>query len=202
MLTRMPMGAKASTAALYRAMTATLGDALYRYALVWADDIIIFSKNIEDHVRHVGDVLEKLDKHGFCIAREKVELGKPEVKWLGYIISGNGVRPDDEKVKKLLGMRRPRTVKELRSALGMWIYFSAFIPAYSIIAAPLMQQLRKENRTLDWTKECEAAWNTIKKKLATAPVMGYANYDQPLYMHTDACKSGFAELRPTAIHAH
>lgn len=100
MLTRMPMGAKASTSALYQAMVAALGRALYKYALVWADDIIIFSANIEDHIRHVKNVLTRLDKNGFCIAKDKVELGKKEVKWLGYIISERGVRPDDEKVQK------------------------------------------------------------------------------------------------------
>jgi len=192
MLTRMPMGAKASTAALYQAMVATLGDALYRYALVWADDIIIFSKSEEEHIRHVADVLDKLDAKGFCVAREKIELGKSEVKWLGYIISDKGIRPDDEKVEKLIKMRRPRNVKELRSALGMWTYFTAFIPGYSIIAAPLMQLLHKDNKEFRWSKRCSLAWNTIKNKLASAPTMGYPDYSLPLRMDTDAGKCEFA----------
>jgi len=82
-LTRMPMGAKDSTAALYQAMVSTFSNALYRYALVWADDIIIYSKSLEDHVKHVDDIL-----NGFCISRRsKIELGKPKVKWLGYTVS-------------------------------------------------------------------------------------------------------------------
>ena len=118
-LTRMPMGAKASMAALYQAMVSTLGEALYRDALVWADDIIIFSQNMEEHLEHVDSILKKLDENGFCISRSKVELGKKEVKWLGYTISADGVRPDHDKVEELLKMRRPETLKELRSALGM-----------------------------------------------------------------------------------
>jgi len=75
--------------------------------LVWADDIIIYSKTLEDHVKHVDDILQKLDKNGFCISRNKIELGKSEVKWLGYTISADGARPDRDKVKELRGMRRP-----------------------------------------------------------------------------------------------
>lgn len=179
MLTRMPMGVKASTAALYQAMVNTLGDALYRHALVWADDIIIFSKNAEDHIRHVDDVITKLDKHGFCISKDKIELGKKEVKWLGYKISEKGVQPDDEKVQKLLSMRRHQNAKELRSALGMWTYFSSFIPVYSIIAAPLLRLLHKDCPKYDWTKRCTEAWNKIKNKLASAPIMAYPDYTQP-----------------------
>ena len=193
-LTRMPMGAKASTAALFQAMMATLGNAVYTYALVWADDVIVYSKNYNEHVKHLEDVLSKLDKSGFCISRDKIELGKDKVKWLGYEISEEGVKPDPEKVEKLTHMRRPQTLKELRSALGMWTYFSKFIPAYSIIAAPLMSQLKKDNKMLNWTEDCEKAWETIKQKIVVAPIMGYCDYKQPIQLHTDACQSGFAAV--------
>ena len=74
------MGARASTAALYQAMVNTLGDALYRFALVWADDIIVYSKNMQEHLQHVRIVLERLDANGFCISRAKIELGRSEVE--------------------------------------------------------------------------------------------------------------------------
>ena len=193
-LTRMPMGAKASTAALYQAMVNTLGEALYRYALVWADDIIIYSKSMEDHVRHVDDILKRLDDNGFCIARSKIELAKPEVKWLGYKVSAEGVRPDDDKIKELLSMRSPHSIKELHSAIGMWTYFSHFIPEYSIIAAPLFNQLKKGNTSLTWTAECQQAWKLIKEKLSSPPILAFPDFKQPLFMHTDACMSGFAAI--------
>ena len=113
---------------------------------------------------------------------------------MGYRISKEGIQPDEDKVQKIMEMRKPTNVKELRSALGMWTYFSSFIPRYSIIAAPLMAQLRRDNKTLTWSPECEEAWNMIKKNLASAPVMGYPDYTQPFYLHTDACKSGFAAV--------
>ena len=193
-LTRMPMGAKGSMAALYQAMVNTLGDALYKYAMVWADDIIIYSKNGEDHIKHVDDILKKLDRNGFCISRDKISLGQRQVKWLGYQISEEGVRPAEDKVQKILDMRRPRSIKELRSAIGMWTYFASFIPEYSIIASPLMAQLKKTNKTLVWGEECEKAWDEVKKRLANAPIMGYPDYSLQMYLHTDACKSGFAAI--------
>ena len=193
-LTRMPMGAKASMSALYQAMTDTLGDALYEYVLVWADDIIIYSKTEEEHVKHVDTILDRLDKNGFCVTIEKTKLGEREVKWLGYVISEDGVKPDPEKVEVLKNMRRPRTVKELRSVMGMWTYFTTFMPGYSIIAAPLMNQLRKENKSLVWNKESIAAWQELKQKIAEAPIIGFPDYSRPFYLHTDACKSGFAAV--------
>jgi len=79
-MTRMPMGAKASTSALYQAMIAAIGDAYYKNTLVWADDIIIYSKNLEEHIRHVDTILQRLDTSGFCISRNKIELGVSQVK--------------------------------------------------------------------------------------------------------------------------
>ena len=97
-------------------------------------------------------------------------------------------------MKELISMRPPSSIQELRSALGMWTYFASFIPGYSIIAAPLMAQLRKGNSTLEWTEECDEAWRIIKEKLASAPIMAFADYAKPVFLHTDACKSGFAAI--------
>ena len=187
-------GANFSFCQCYEAMVNTLGEALYKYVMIWADDIIVFSRNMEDHIKHVDDVLSRLDKNGFCISREKISVARTEVKWLGYRISTEGVRPDEDKVQKLMQMRKPTSIKELRSALGMWTYFSAFIPGYSIIASPLMKQLGKGNQRLVWDDECEKAWNAVKEKLASAPIMGYPDYTLPIYLHTDACKNGFAAV--------
>ena len=107
-LTRMPMGAKASMAALNQAMTETVGDALYKYVLVWADDIIIYSKTPEEHVKHVKTILERLDRNGFSISRDKIELCKTQVSWLGYVIYGDGIKPNPEKVEMLADRREKR----------------------------------------------------------------------------------------------
>jgi len=154
----------------------------------------VYSKTLEDHIKHVDDILNRLDKNGFCISRNKIELGKSSVKWLGYTISAQGITPDQDKVKELKAMRRPQTIKELRSALGMWTYFASFIPSYSIFAAPLFAQLKKGVKSLEWTQECQDAWETIKNKLVSAPIMGFPDFTEPLFLHTDACKSGFAAV--------
>lgn len=193
-LTRMPMGAKASTSALYQAMTAIFADVLYKYVLIWADDIIIFSKTMEEHIWQVDDVFRRLNENGFCISRNKIELGRMEVKWLGYVISAAGIKPDPEKVSKLISMRRPANIKELRSAMGMWNYFTSFLPGYSIYAAPLFKQLRKNNKELIWDEESVKAWQAIKEKISQAPIMGHIDLNKPLYLHTDACSTGFAAM--------
>ena len=76
----------------------------------------------------------------------------------------------------------------------MWTYFASFIPSYSIIAAPLFSQLSKKNQKPEWSEECDKAWSEVKRKLASAPIMGFADFTRPLFMHTDACKSGLAAV--------
>ena len=93
-------------------------------------------KNGEDHIKHVDDILKKLDRNGFCISRDKTSLGQRQIKWLGNQKSEEGVRPAEDKVQKILDMRRPRSIKELRSVIGMWTYFASFIPENSMIASP------------------------------------------------------------------
>ena len=152
-LTRMPMEAKASMAPLNQAMMATLGEAMYEWVACYADDLLVYSKTMEEHVKHVDDVLGSLDENSFCISRKKIELGKTEVTWLGYKISAEGIKPDSEKIEQLLGMRKPTSILELKSAIGLWTFFASFVPRYSIIAAPLMAQLKKDNVRLRWTPE-------------------------------------------------
>ena len=116
------------------------------------------------------------------------------MNWLGYTISAEGIRPDHDKVQELIKMRDPVSLKELRSCLGMWTYFSKFVPAYSVVAAPLMAQLSKQNKALNWTDECQKAWQEIKNRIAHAPIMGFGDFTKPIQMHTDACKNGFAAI--------
>jgi len=118
------------------------------------------------------------------------------------MISAEGIRPNKEKVEKLLNMKRPINLKELRSVMGLRTYFTTFMPGYSITASPLLRQLKKENKELVWDEECDKAWNEMKKNLASAPVIGYPKYDQPFSLHTDACQNGYAAILVQEQHGH
>lgn len=191
-LTRMPMGAVASMAALNTAIQQVLGDVISEYVAVWADDVVIYSKTKEEHVRHVMQVMQKLDEAGFCISRHKLELFHTQVSWLGYDIDENGIRIGAERVQALQNLARPGNPKQLMSVLGLFNYLSSHIVNYAKMAKPL-RDLQKAEKW-KWTEECEEAFKKIKEVITHAPTIGFLDPHKELYMHTDASQDAIAGI--------
>lgn len=196
-LTRMPMGAVASMAALNTAIQQVLGDVISEYVAVWADDVVIYSKTKEEHVKHVMQVMQKLNDAGFCISKHKLELFQTCVSWLGYDIDENGIRIGAERVQALQNLARPGNPKQLMSVLGLFNYLSSHIVNYARIAKPLrdLQKAEKWN----WTNECEEAFKKIKEVIVHAPTIGFLDPHKELYMHTDASQDAIAGIL-TQVH--
>ena len=115
-----------------------------------------------------------------------------ETQYLGFIISENGIMVDPDKVKVIRQMLPPTCVREVRSYIGMCSYYRRFIPNFSAIAKPLIRLTVKfeEKKTIEWNKECQAAFNFIKGSLPTVPVLTYPDTSKPyiLYAHaSDDC---------------
>lgn len=191
-LTRMPMGAVASMAALNTAIQQVLGDVISDFVAVWADDVVIYSKTKEEHVKHVMQVMQKLNEAGFCISKHKLELFRTRVSWLGYDIDEKGIRIGAERVQALQNLARPGNPKQLMSVLGLFNYLSSHIVNYAKLAKPLrdLQKAEKWN----WTEECEKAFKKIKEVIVHAPTIGFLDPHKELYMHTDASQDAIAGI--------
>ena len=159
------------------------------FVLVFLDDILIFSKTLEEHEAHVRKVLETLRKQKLYAKESKCEFFKTEVEFLGHLVGRNGVRMMEDKVKAVAEWPTPTNVRDVRAFLGTAGYYRKFIKDFSAIASPITE-LTKESVKFDWTPKCQEAFVRLKSAMQQGPVLALPDPSLPYVVHTDA--SGFA----------
>ena len=135
----------------------------WKVTLVFQDDICIFSRSFAEHLGHLGQVFQCLRDANLKLKISKCHFAKPEVKYLGHIVSKEGVKPDPEKIRAIKDYPVPHNLKTLRQALGLFGYYRRFCENYSKIANPLFALLKK-NSPFVWTEQCMTAFETLKFK--------------------------------------
>jgi hypothetical protein len=143
---------------------------LDKFVIVFIDDILIYSKNKEDHAKHLRTALQVLREHQLYAKFSKCEFWLDQVEFLGYVISKEGIAMNPSKVQSVLDWQAPINVKEIRGFLGMARYYRRFIEGFSKIAGPMTKLLRK-NTPFEWSEKCEESFQELKKKLTTAPIL-------------------------------
>jgi hypothetical protein len=138
--------------------------------VIFIDNILIYSKSEAEHEKHLRLVLQRLRKHKLYAKLSKCEFWIDEVPFLGHVISEGGIAVYPGKVKDVLDWVVPQTVKEVRSFLGLAGYYWRFIENFSKIAKPLTSLLEK-GVDFSWTDERRMAFEELKKRLTTAPVL-------------------------------
>jgi len=186
---RLPFGLCNAPASFQTTMNIALDDVLYHHAMVYLDDIIIFSHSIEEHIEHVDQVITLISKAGLKIKPEKCEFAKTEIIYLGHIISSSGIKPNPAKIDSVTNYPPPKDVNQLRTFLGIVNYYRKFIPNFAHIAHPLTKLTRK-NLTWHWEKEQIEAFNALKLRLTSAPILSYPDLTGNYILHTDASKYG------------
>ena len=155
---RMPFGLCNAPAVFQRAMQKVLGPLLGRCVMVYIDDIVIYSPNEAQHHKDVATVLETLQKAGLKLKPSKCEFNVTELKLLGYVVSGEGIKADRDKVAALRQMPVPATVKEVKKCS----YYHQLIEDFAAIAAPLTALTRKHAR-FQWMEAEQAAFYTLRE---------------------------------------
>ena len=138
--------------------------------VVFIDDILVYSKNEEEHAKHLQIILEWLREHQLYAKFSKCQFWLKEVSFLDHILSAKGVAVDPGKVQEVLEWKSPTSVMEIRSFLGLAGYYRRFIQDFSKIAKPMTKLLQKEVK-FNWTSVCEAAFQQLKTLLTTTPVL-------------------------------
>ena len=157
----------------------------------YPDDILVFSKNMEEHLQHVRILFERLHQADLKLTKRKCNFLKAHVQYLGHYISGQGLEPIPEKLESLRQMPPPTDLTETRKFLGFVGYYRKFIPKYSDIARPLTNLTRKDI-PFEWSKACQAAFEMLKEYLLKEPILKYPKPDQPYILYTDASKYAWA----------
>jgi hypothetical protein len=143
---------------------------LDKFVMVFIDDILIYSKNLEDHAGHLHVVLQHLRDHHLYAKFSKCEFSLGTVKFLGHTISKDSIFVDPSKVQEVMDWKPPTSVHQICSFLGLAGYYHRFIPDFSWIAKP-MTELLKKGVKFSWNEKCEEAFHTLRAHLTTAPVL-------------------------------
>ena len=147
-----PMGLKTSPGHFQSVMNKVFHDLIGVCVCVYMDDIVIFSKNKEDHAKHLQMVFDRLRKVGLRLHPKKGEFAKTEIKLLGYILNKDGISTNPTKVEAIKNMEPPKTIHDVRSFLGATGYYRQCIPNYAHIAEPLTDILKIDKDTSEKDK--------------------------------------------------
>jgi hypothetical protein len=162
---------------------------LDRFEVVFIDDILVYSKNEEEHAGHLHVVLQRLQEHRLYAKLSKCDFWLKEIKLLGHTNSQVGIAVHPDKVQEVMNWKPPTTVRQIRSFLGLAGYYRRFIPDFSRIAKP-MTELLKKGAKFDWGQKCEDAFHTLRQHLTTAPVLAQPDNSKPFDVYCDAYGTG------------
>ncbi|KAJ6439220.1 retrovirus polyprotein [Purpureocillium lavendulum] len=182
-----PFGLTGAPATFQRYINHTLREFLDEFCSAYIDDILIYSSgSLADHRKKVKQVLARLRDAGLQIDIDKCEFETTSVKYLGFIVeAGKGIRVDPEKVRAIQEWEAPRSARAVRSFLGFANYYRQFIPKFSNIASPLTA-LTKKDAAFAWSSECQAAFDELKARLISAPVLAQWDPDRETIVETDS----------------
>ncbi|KAJ9546644.1 hypothetical protein OSB04_019187 [Centaurea solstitialis] len=184
----MPFGLSNAPSTFMRVMNQLFRPFIGKFVVVYIDDILIYSATFGEHVDHVRQVLTLLCRDKFYAAIKKCVFMVPKVLFLGYVISGEGIQVDESKVAAVKQWPTPKTITEVRSFHGLTSFYRRFIPHFNTIMAPVTDCIK--GNTFVWTDVAELAFQSIKEKLTTAPILVLPDFSQAFELHTDASKVG------------
>jgi hypothetical protein len=189
----MPFGLTNAPPTFQRLMNRILEEFLRKFVLVYIDDINVYSKTWDEHLQHLRKVFQKIKESGLKLKREKCYFGMTEVKFLGHVIGKEGIKPDPEIIEKIQNYPVPENQKKLRGFLGLASYYRKFIEGFAKIAQPLTK-ITGKNHEFKWTNEQQQAFEKLKERLMTYPVLRYPNFEKEFILMTDASKEGIGAV--------
>ena len=189
----MPFGLKNAPPTFQRLMNELFRDYLDEFVVIYIDDILVFSKTFEDHMRHLQIVFKILKEANLMIKLKKCKFCEPNIEFLGHIVGRDGLKPDPSKIEKIKNLKSPKNVKDVRSILGICSYYRKFVKNFSKIAKPLNQLLRK-NQLFQWSEKEQKSFEELKQRLIESPILQYPDYEKEFILITDASGKGLGAV--------
>ncbi|XP_021859476.2 uncharacterized protein [Spinacia oleracea] len=188
----MPFGLTNAPASFQNWMNQAFKPLLRKCVLVFFDDILVYSRTIDDHWSHLAAVFELMKDNQMFAKLSKCVFATDKVEYLGHYISAMGVQTDPQKIHAVQSWPIPATVKELRGFLGLAGYYRKFVKGYAMISKPLADQLKKNS--FQWCDQAQVAFEALKTALVTAPVLAVPNFDKQFIVETDASQKGIGAV--------
>ncbi|KAH6588894.1 hypothetical protein BASA50_010428 [Batrachochytrium salamandrivorans] len=181
----MPFGLANAPAQFQRMMNALFRDVVGKHVLVYLDDIVIYSDTMDEHVKQVQSVLGVLRDNGLYCKAEKCHFYQTEIKYLGYIISSNGIRMDPSKISAVQEWPTPRKVRDLQVFLGFTNFYRSLIKDYSNMTCHLTKLFKKDSPFV-WGPEQEKSLQALKDAFAHSDFLTHPDETRPFIVETDA----------------
>lgn len=203
---RMSFGLCNAPATFQRLMSATMNDLIFQVMLVYLDDILVYGSSFQEHLARLDQVFSRLGEAGLKLKPSKCKFLRKEVAYLGHVVSAEGVATDSGKIQAVKDWPVPNSAKQLSSFMGFCGYYRRYVKDFSKISGPLhdlvtccKQELRQKGHLNTMFKEkwlpCHTqAFHTLKERLTTAPVLGYADYGLPFTVECDASHDGLGAV--------
>ena len=183
----MPFGLCNAPSTFQRVVNDVLRDHLGIFVWVYIDDILVFSKDADEHQRHLDLVHELLRKHQLFPCIDKSTFFQSRVPFCGYIVDQDGVHMDPEKIKVIRGWPPPTTVHEVRQFIGLCRFYQQFVEGFQAVAAPLTAMF-KADFEWEWTAVHQASFDKLKQAMISATHLSSIDPRQPYHLYTDASK--------------
>jgi hypothetical protein len=190
---RMPFGLKTAPSIFQREMNKILKNARGLFADAYLDDIIIYSRTWKEHLEHIKFVLERLREAGLTANVEKCDFGKTTIKYLGFLITPEGVSTDPDKTDAVSQYPVPRSAKQVKQFLGLCGWYRHFIPNFSSIAEPL-NRLLKKSVLFSWEESEQHAFSQLKSLICNAVTLAYPDFTKPFILRTDSSDVGLGAV--------
>ncbi len=190
---RMPFGLQNAPSSFQRLMNRIFQEELNAFVLVYLDDIIVFSRSLDDHFRHLEVVFQRLREAGLKLKLKKCSFVKDSVPYLGHIVSANGLATDPAKIAAMMKFPAPKNVKQLQTFLGLTNYYRRFVPNFAQLAHPLTE-LTKKDAEFTWDEQQEKSFQSLKDRLVSSPVLAFPDFTKPFIVCTDACDYGIGAV--------
>ncbi|GJW74096.1 putative reverse transcriptase domain-containing protein [Tanacetum coccineum] len=189
----MPFGLTNAPAVFMDLMNRVCKPYLDKFVIVFIDDILIYSKNKQEHEEHLKLILELLKKEELYAKFSKCEFWIPKVQFLGHVIDSEGIHVDPAKIESIKDWTSPKSPTEIRQFLGLVGYYRRFIEGFSKIAKPMTKLTQKKVKFV-WGDKQEAAFQLLKQKLCSAPILALPEGSEDFIAYCDASKKGLSAV--------
>jgi hypothetical protein len=181
----LPFGLTNAPATFMHLMQSIFRPFLDEFVIVFLDDILIYSKTLEEHKQHIQQVLELLRNNKLYAKKSKCEFFQRRIEFLGHTLSSDGKGMQEDKVKAIRQWPVPKSAEDIRSFLGLAGWYQEFVKDFSGIVAPI-SELTHKGKAFEWTDQQQKAFEQLKKAVSTAPVLILPDKKLPFVVQTDA----------------
>ncbi|KAA0051933.1 putative gag-pol polyprotein [Cucumis melo var. makuwa] len=188
----MPFGLSNAPSTFMRLMNQVLHPFLNKFVIVYFDDILDFSRTLDEHHLHLQQLFEALAKNELYINLKKCIFCVEEIAFLGFIIRKNHILMDEKKVEAIKNWPIPTSVKEVQAFVGLASFYRKFIHNFITIAAPIMDCLKKGSFL--WGNKRQDSFELLKEKLSNNPILELPDFSQPFEVAVDACGTGIGSF--------